>query len=231
MKTKKNTDFMKGLSDGIPIGLGYLSVAIGIGIMAVNAGLNVGQAVIISMTNLTSAGEVAGINVIAALGPFTEMLLMMLVINIRYSLMAVSLSQKLDESFTIPKRLFCGMFITDEIFGVASSYDKISTKYIYGLAIIPFIGWNLGTFIGAYAGEVVPKSVALAIGLSIYGMFTAIVIPAAKKDKGNAIAVFIAVLLSVVIYYFFSFISYGFSVIISSVIASLFAAMWRCKYE
>ncbi len=228
---KNNTDFKRGFLDGIPIGLGYLSVSIGIGVMAVSAGLNVFQAVVISMTNLTSAGEVAGIKVIALLGSFLEMALIQFVINIRYSLMAISLSQKLDESFTIPKRLFCGMFITDEIFGVASSYDKISAKYIYGLAIIPFIGWSLGTFIGAYAGEILPKSVTLALGIAIYGMFTAIVIPAAKKDKGNAIAVFIAVLLSVIIYYCFNFINYGFAVIISSVIASLFAAMWRCKFE
>ncbi len=134
------TRFMKGLRDGVPIGLGYLSVSIGIGIAAVAAGLNVITSLLISMTNLTSAGEAAGISVIAAGGTLIEMALVQLVINLRYSLMGISLSQKLDASFSTGHRLFLGAFITDEIFAVAVSQEKVHVRYMYGLVLVPYNG-------------------------------------------------------------------------------------------
>ena len=217
--------FRKGVIDGIPIGLGYLSVSIGVGITAAEKGLEVITALLISMTNLTSAGEIAGISVIAAGGTLLEMALIQLVINLRYSLMGISLSQRLDDSFTTGHRLVISTFITDEIFGAASRYNSIDTKYMYGIAVVPYIGWSLGTFIGAASGEILPASVNAALGMAIYGMFIAIVVPAMKRNMGALLAVTVAVLISCVIYFCFAdVISYGFSVIISSVAASLLAA-------
>ena len=213
--------FFKGFCDGIPIGLGYLSVSIGVGIVAVERGLGVISALLISMTNLTSAGEVAGISVIAAGGTLIEMALIQLVINLRYSLMGISLSQKLDNSFTTCHRLVISSFITDEIFAAASSQKVLNVKYMYGIAIVPYIGWSLGTFIGAAAGAVLPASVNAALGMAIYGMFIAIVVPAMKNDKGAFCVVVIASVVSCFIYFFIPVISYGFAVILSSVLASL----------
>ncbi|MGN1059221.1 MAG: AzlC family ABC transporter permease [Clostridia bacterium] len=228
---KAGAMFKKGLRDGIPIGLGYLSVAIGIGIAAVGGGLHAVTAVLISMTNLTSAGEAAGISLIAAGGTLLEMALVQLVINLRYSLMAISLSQKLDAGFTTGRRLFLGAFITDEIFAVASGQDKVSVQYLYGLVLVPYIGWAVGTTIGASAGTVLPASVTAALGMAIYGMFIAIFVPAVRKSRGVALAVFVAAGLSTLmrVVPFFSFISYGFSVIIASVTAAAAAAWvsWR----
>lgn len=217
--------FRKGFIDGVPIGLGYLSVSIGVGIAAAEKGLEVITALLISMTNLTSAGEIAGISVIAAGGTLLEMALIQLVINLRYSLMGISLSQKLDSSFTTGHRLVISSFITDEIFGAASRYPSLDIRYMYGIAIVPYIGWALGTFIGAVSGEILPVSVNAALGMAIYGMFIAIVVPAMKKNRGAFLAVITAVFISCMIYFFLSdVISYGFSVIISSVAASLLAA-------
>lgn len=224
-------EFTKGLRDGIPIGLGYLSVSIGIGITAVAGGMTAITALLMSMTNLTSAGEVAGISVIAAGGTLLEMALLQLVINIRYSLMGISLSQKLDSSFTTGHRLLASAFITDEIFGVASARESVNIRYFYGLAVVPYIGWALGTLIGAVAGEILPASVDLALGLAIYGMFVAIVVPAMKKSRGAVIAVLTAIAISCAIYFIpaLDVISYGFTVIIASALASAAAAFWRCK--
>ncbi len=223
---KKNTLFKKGLKDGIPIGLGYLSVSIGIGIAAVNSGLNVLTAVLISMTNLTSAGQAAGISLIAAGGTLVEMALVQLVINLRYALMGISLSQRLDGSFTTSQRLILGTFITDENFAVASAQNPLNTRYMYGLVIVPYLGWAAGTLIGASAGTVLPASVTTALGLALYGMFVAIVIPAAKRSKGVIFSVVIAAVISTILRVvpFFSWISYGFSVIIASVAAAVIAA-------
>ena len=113
--------FREGLRDGLPIALGYLTVAFGFGLTAVQAGLYPLTALILSLINETSAGQTAGLSVIAAHGTLIEMALTQFIINLRYSLMAISLSQRVDASFTVPARLLLGFSITDEIFAVAST--------------------------------------------------------------------------------------------------------------
>ncbi len=221
-----NTTFKQGLKDGIPIGLGYLSVSIGIGIAAVAGGLHIITALLMSMTNLTSAGQAAGISVIVAGGSFLEIAMVQLVINLRYALMGISLTQRLDGDFSMGKRLFLGAFITDEIYAVSSAKPIISPRYMYGLVIVPYIGWAAGTFLGAAAGTVLPASVTTALGMALYGMFVAIVVPAVKQSRMVTLAVCIAAALSTVFRVLpcFSFLGYGFSVIIASVTASVVAA-------
>ncbi|MBE7041649.1 MAG: branched-chain amino acid ABC transporter permease [Ruminococcaceae bacterium] len=229
----QHTPFKQGLKDGIPIGLGYLSVSIGIGIAAVGGGLHIITALLMSMTNLTSAGQAAGISIIAAGGTLIEIALVQLVINLRYALMGISLSQRLDTSFTTGKRLFLGAFITDEIYAVASAKESVNTKYMCGLAIIPYIGWAAGTLIGASAGTVLPVSVTTALGMALYGMFVAIVVPAMKKSCDVTIAVCIAAVLSTLfkVLPFLSCISYGFAVILSSVIAAAVTAFLSVRRQ
>lgn len=226
--TKAREDFKKGLRDGIPIGLGYLSVSFGFGIMAVSSGLSVFAAVLISMTNLTSAGQVAGISVIAGSGTFFEMALAQLVINMRYALMSLSLSQKLDKTFTPLSRLTASFGITDEIFAVASGKThEVSKHYMYGLIFLPFVCWSAGTFFGACAGEILPDRLKAALGIAIYGMFIAIFVPAARKALGVLLVVAVAIAASCCLKFIpiFSGVSQGFSIIISTVIAALFGAI------
>jgi predicted branched-subunit amino acid permease len=228
MNTQNKGLFKCGLKDGIPIALGYLSVSFGFGITAVNGGLSPLTAVLISLTNLTSAGQVAGVEVILALGTLLEMALTQLTINIRYSLMSLSLSQKLDKSFTIPHRLITSFGITDEVFGVASSKkEPIKPIYMYGLILLPFLGWTIGTTLGAVAGNILPDSINQALGIAIYGMFVAIVLPPAKREKGVLVAALIAILISLSLAYIplFSFITSGFAIIISALIAAVIAAL------
>ncbi len=146
---------MQGVKDGFPICLGYFSVSFGVGILAIKSGLSAWIAVIISATNLTSAGQVAGIGVIAVGGSFIEMVLTQLLINCRYSLMGLSLSQNLSKEFTLIHRMIAAFGITDEIFGVAASKtEPLTPNYMYGLISISTIGWVLGTFLGAVCGEI-----------------------------------------------------------------------------
>ena len=228
MNTQKASLFKSGLKDGIPIALGYLSVSFGFGITAVNGGLSPLSAVLISLTNLTSAGQVAGVGVILALGSLLEMALTQFTINIRYFLMSIALSQKLDESFTLPHRLLASFGITDEIFGVASSKrDALKPIYMYGLILLPFIGWSLGTLLGAVAGNILPKAINQALGIAIYGMFVAIVIPQAKRDKGVLISALISIAVSLCLAFIplFSFITSGFAIIVSAIVAATVAAL------
>ena len=219
--------FFSGIKDGIPIALGYLSVSFAFGITAVNSGLSGLNAVAISATNLTSAGQLAGVDIIAACGTLIEMALTQLIINLRYMLMSLSLSQKKDESFTLLDRLVVSFGITDEIFAVASAKHRIYPAYMYGLILMPFIGWTSGTFLGAFSGEILSQDMKSALGIAIYGMFIAIIIPPSKKDRGALLAIIVSVTISIMIHYipYFNFITEGFSVIICAVIASVIAAI------
>ncbi len=223
---KKKSDFLSGLISGIPIGLGYLSVSFGFGIMAVNAGLSVLEAFMISLTNLTSAGQAAGVDIIAANGPLIEMAAVQFVINIRYALMAISLSQKLSSKFTFRHRLLAAYGITDEIFAVCSAKDgEVSPLFMYGVIFISTLGWVLGTFLGAFSGELLPSSVTAALGIMLYGMFTAIIIPPARKQKSILFVVIIAAALSIACKYLVRSLSGGLSVIICAIISAALAAV------
>ena len=225
--------YKEGLKDGIPIGLGYLSVSFGLGITAVSMGIKAIEALLISMTNMTSAGEVAGITIIAAGGTIVEMILAQLVINLRYSLMGISLTQRLDSRCTTPHRLLMSFGMTDEIFALAASKPYfVGPSYFYGLMTCPYIGWSLGTLAGALAGQLLPNDLQLALGIMIYAMFIAIIIPPACKSKGILGTVLIATALSCCLEYIpiFSFISAGFSIIICALIASCMMAL-LCPVE
>ncbi|MBO6116797.1 MAG: AzlC family ABC transporter permease [Ruminococcus sp.] len=219
------SNFFRGMSHGIPIALGYLSVSFGFGILAVQNGLSVLQSSVISASNLTSAGQAAGVEIIAAGGAILEMILVQLTINIRYSLMALSLSQKLDKSFTTPHRLLASYGITDEIFAVCSSQPGLLTPaYMYGMILISMIGWVLGTFLGASAGEMLPASVTSAMGIVLYGMFIAIIIPPSRKRKSVLFVTLVAAALSVLFRYVLTFVSGGFAMMICAVSAAALGA-------
>jgi len=218
--------FLRGITHGIPICLGYLSVSFGFGILAVKAGLSVFQAAAISATNLTSAGQKAGLDVIAAGGAIIEMILLQLTINIRYSLMALSLSQKLDKSFTTPHRFLASYGITDEIFAVCSAQkEPLTPAYMYGMIFIAAVGWVTGTALGAAAGELLPAAVSTAMEIVLYGMFIAIVIPPAKKQHGVLFAAVIAAALSVMFKFAVPALSEGFAMMISAITSALLTAL------
>ena len=194
--------YIKGLRDGVPIGLGYLSVSFSFGMLAVNMGLPIWSVVLISMTNLTSAGQFAGIGIIAAGSPMLEMIFAQFIINLRYSLMSVTLSQKTDETMTLPHRLLSSFFITDEIFAVASGQpEDVGCKYMYGLGTAPFLGWSLGTLLGAVAGNIMPDSLCSALGIALYAMFVAIVLPPARRSRPLIIVVAVSIALSCLLRY------------------------------
>lgn len=224
----RRSNFLTGLRDGIPIALGYLAVSFSFGIAAVAAGLSPLEAVLISMTNLTSAGQFAGIGIITSGGSYFELALSQFVINLRYSLMGISLSQKLHKSFSSGKRAILGYALTDEIYAVAVSRTKpVTPVYFFGLAFLPYIGWASGTGMGAVFGELLGEMLCNALSVAIYGMFIAIIVPVARKSIRTAIIIMVAIAISCVIYYVpvFDFISDGFSIIICAVIASVVGAL------
>lgn len=217
--------FRKGLMQGIGIALGYLSVSFSFGILAVQSGLTVWQAVLISVTNLTSAGQVAGVGLIAAAAAPLELFLAELVINIRYALMSLALSQKTDSAFSFPHRLLASFGITDEIFAVASiQKEPLKPAFMYGITLIAFLGWTFGTWLGAAAGTLLPEKLTNALGIALYGMFLAIILPPARKSKGILAVVIFAAACSVLLKVTMKWMSGGFALIIASLAAAVFGA-------
>lgn len=227
MEQASGNRFALGVNQGLPIGLGYLSVSFTFGIMAVGMGLPWWAALLISMTNLTSAGQVAGIVIIAAGGGYAELALSQLVINLRYALMSLTLSQKLDASVSRGQRFLMAFGITDEIFALAASRDGLlSCGYFMGLLVLPYLGWASGTLLGAGAGALLPSILTAVLGIAIYGMFLAIILPAARAQKSVTIVVLAAVCFSCLFHYlpFLSEISEGMSIIFCAVAASALGA-------
>ena len=217
-------DFIRGLRHGVPIALGYLSVSFTFGMKAVADGMTPLQAVLISATNLTSAGQFAGLPLMLSNASLMEMALTQLIINLRYALMSLSLSQKLDESMNTLSRMLFSFANTDEIFAVASSQP--GRHYLFGLMFTPYFGWTIGTLLGAVAGTLLPEFFRTALGIAIYGMFLAIILPPAKREEPVRLVVLIAIGLSLCLRYipWFSGISSGFAIIICAVAASAIGA-------
>jgi len=221
-------EYLRGLRYGIPIALGYLSVSFTFGIMAVSYGLYWWQAVLISMLTLTSAGQLAGIGVMLHPGQYIEMLISQITINIRYSFMSISLSQKLDSKFSGIYRWLLGFAMTDEIFAVASTEKEVKVSFFAGLATLPYLGWAFGTLFGAILGNILPATLMSALGIAMYGMFVAIVVPEMKERHTVLIVAVFALVLSCLFYYVpvLKQVSSGLSISICAVVAATAGAFF-----
>lgn len=216
-------NFTYGFRKGMPIALGYVPVSFTFGLMAVNGGLPVWLAIFISVSNITSAGQFAGTGLILAGAGYFEITLTTFIINIRYMLMSLSLSQKIEHKMPLYQRLIFAFGITDETFTVASMEEgKLPFSYLIGLISGPVCGWTLGTALGAFICSGLPDSLSSAMGIALYGMFIAIIVPPAKKSKAVLVIVLISVCIMCVLKYLpiFQAISRGFRIIIATVLGA-----------
>ncbi len=228
-KTGNNWNiFRSGMRDGVPIALGYFAVSFSLGIQAKQIGISAIAATVMSMTNLTSAGEAAALTLIAAHAPYLEMAISQLVINIRYMLMSCALSQKLDPKMPFFHRFLVAFGVTDEIFGISIGVPgKLNPLYSYGAMALAIPGWTIGTCLGVVMGNILPQRIVNALSIALYGMFVAIFIPPAKEDKHVALAVAVAMTgsLACTLLPYVKEISAGTRIIVLTVLISLIAAV------
>ena len=224
-------EIKRGMKNGIPIALGYLSVSFSFGAIAVSMGFSVIQAVLISLLNLTSAGQFASLGIIAGQGTYLEMAIVELTVNIRYAFMSLSLSQKVDEKFKGIYKWLLSFFITDEIFALSMLEENVSRTYFFGLASIS--GWMLGTTLGAMLGSIVPTVISNALSIALYAMFIAIIIPGMKKDKNIIKVVALAIIIRSGFYYLpiINQLSSGFAMTISALSSAFIGAVLFNKEE
>ena len=226
-------EFLCGCKKGIPIALGYFPVSFSFGVLVVSSGLPLGLATLISMTNLTSSGQFAGVSLMLTNASYIEMALTLLMINARYFLMSLSLSQKIDQKMSTLQRMIISFGITDETFSLASlQHGNLTFRFMSGFILLPIIGWTCG----AFACEVLMNFFFFllqnAMGIALYGMFLAIIVPPATKSRKILEVVFISAVMSVIFFYgqMFDHLSSGFKLIIATLSGAIYGA-WRYPLE
>lgn len=221
-------EYLAGMKAGMPVCVGYFSVSFGFGAMAISMGLSVWQAVLISASNLTSAGQFAGLTVIAAGAVMIEMILTQLVINSRYALMGLALGQRLGPDAGTGQRLLAAFFNTDEVFALGMSRKgKLTVSFFVGAGTVAALGWVGGTALGAIAGTILPLAVRTALGTMLYGMFIAIVVPQARREKPMQICMAAALMLSCLFSWLpgLKTVSAGLAIVICTVAAAAVCAL------
>lgn len=225
--------YSHGVRTGLPVGVGYFSVSFGFGAMAAAQGIKALDATIISLSNLTSAGQFAGLTLMVAGATLWEIVLTQIVINSRYALMSLALSQRMGSRIGVLPRLVIAFFNTDEIFALAMAEKQpLTVSFMMGLGLAPILGWTAGTLCGALAGSVLPLSIRTALGVMLYGMFVAIVVPPAKTEKSVLATVVTALTLSCLFKWLpvLSGISAGIAIVCCTVIAAALCA-WLFPIE
>ena len=221
--------FKYGCRDGVPIMLGYLTVSFTFGVSCLAKGFAWWMPLLCSFTNFTGTGQFAGMDLIAAGGSVVELIATMLVINARYSLMGISLSQKLEGKTTLLQRLVIAFGLTDENYAVAIRQPRdVSFEYFLGVSLTSFSGWVAGTLLGALAGNVLPESLLSAFGIALYAMFIAIVVPPCRTSKAIFTVVLTAIAMSCLFYYVpvLNGLSSGWSIIICGIVSALIGAIF-----
>ncbi len=222
-----------GVRTGVPVGLGYFSVSFGFGTMAAAQGIKALDAALISVSNLTSAGQFAGLTLIVAAATLWELVLTQLVINSRYALMSLALSQRMGEKIGIFPRLFIAFFNTDEIFALAMARkEPLTVPFLLGLGTLPILGWTGGTLFGALAGSVLPQDIRAALGVMLYGMFIAIVVPPAREERPVLVTAALALIFSCLFTWLpgLKQVSAGISIVVCTVAAAGVCA-WKFPIE
>lgn len=219
--------YRTGVRRGMPVGVGYFSVSFGFGAMAAANGIRALDATLISASNLTSAGQFAGLTLILASAGLWELILTQIVINSRYALMSLALGQKMGSRIGFWPRLVIAFFNTDEIFALAmAERQPLTLPFMLGLGTLPILGWTSGTLCGALAGSVLPLMVRTALGVMLYGMFIAIVVPPARQEKPVLAAVALALILSCLFTWVpgLNRVSAGIAIVVCTVVAAAVCA-------
>ena len=228
-------DFYNGIKKSIPIGLGYLAVSFTFGIYCVNNGLSALAATIMSLTNLSSTGQFVGVDLIIRMASYFELALVVFVVNLRYILMSISMSQHLESDVRLRDKIIFSFAITDEIYAVAiKEKKKINAKFMFGMMILPILGWTLGTLLGAIASNIFPTRISASFNIALYAMFISAFFPEVIKNFKIAFVVLTSIVLSCLFYYIPFLnenISSGFKIIIIAIFVCSLAALIFPKEE
>lgn len=227
------TEFIKGVKAGISIAIGYIPIAITFGLVSKSSGIPNTVSILMSLLIFAGASQFIGVNLMAHGATGLEIVMTTFILNFRHFLMSSSLTQKIYDKTTKKLLSVLAFGITDETFAVASlrSEEKISPWFMLGLNFIAFTSWNFGTWIGVFLGDAIPNSLKTSMNIALYAMFMGLLVPALKESKPVLVVTFIAIFVNCLLQWIplFSFISMGWSIIISTVISAVVGAVLYSK--
>lgn len=224
---REGLTFQNGIKDGLPICLGYFSVSFAFGIAAMQAGLPAWGPILTSLTSFTGTGQFVGVNLMATGAACLEIAFTVLIINMRYLLMSLSLSQKIPVSFTLLQRMVIAFGNTDEIYAVVMQQARpLTFPYMAGIILCSFSGWCGGTLLGTFASTALPLSVRSALDIMLYAMFIAIIVPPIRSAKPIRNVAALSILLSCGFHFLpiFDGLGSGWIIIICGIVASALGA-------
>ena len=233
METGKDI-FIQGYKHGIPIGIGYFAVAFSLGIAARGYGFSAAQGFLSSLITYASAGQYMGFALYATEASLIELIILTFIINARYILMGFALNQRMPEGTPFRTRLLVSTCITDEIFGITIARPGVPTPfYTFGALIAAVPLWALGTALGISMGSILPARIVSALSVALFGMFLAVIIPPARRDRVLLGFIALAMLSSYLggVLPGVSSISSGVRTILLTVILSLLAAVFFPRSE
>jgi 4-azaleucine resistance transporter AzlC len=227
--------FADGLKAGISIAIGYIPIAIAFGILAMSSAVPSYAAVLMSLIVFAGASQFIGIQLIIIGTSPWQIIVTTFILNLRHFLMSSSLSSRLSKNISKPMLSLISFGVTDETFAVATTgeHEELSAQYLIGLNGIAFLSWNFGTWIGIFAGNVLPASLVNSMNIALYCMFIGLLIPSVKNNKPALIVAVSAMLINAALKYlpYTSSLSSGTTIIVSTLLAAVVGTIFFKEVE
>lgn len=208
----------KGIQAGIPILLGYIPIGIAYGMMASHAGLPLSASAGLSLFVYTGAGQMAAVGMLENGAAVLAIIFTTFILNLRHVIMSACVMQKLQNGNRWQRALL-SFWITDEVFAVYMTDTKAKPTgwFLAGLAISSYLAWQIGSWIGIYTTTLLPENVSASLGISLYAMFIALIVPGFKKSGRLTAVILITALFSWIFQYF---VSSSWSIIFSTLLGA-----------
>jgi 4-azaleucine resistance transporter AzlC len=215
---KKPSPFTYGLQAGISIGIGYMPIALTFGLLAKATGITVTETFLMSLLVFAGASQYIALSLLSIGTGAFEIVLTTFIVNIRHFLLSASLYEKLEDAPKPIKALY-SFGITDETFSlVATREGKISTGFMFGVISIAYGSWVVNSVIGYLIGSSLPSTLQESMGIALYAMFVALLVPSLKKQRK---VLYLAGLAAILNSLFYQFMAPGWAIVSATLISSV----------
>ncbi|MEG1641903.1 MAG: AzlC family ABC transporter permease [Synergistaceae bacterium] len=224
----KNTflikEFINGVKVGTPIAIGYIPGAAAFGILAKTASLTLWESLFMSAVVFAGASQFVAINLYLAGSALPEIVFATAMINLRHIMLSSSLSKRIKSKIPLLKKFWIFFQLTDESFSVASMQkeESLSANFVIGVNFPGHFTWIFGSYLGWWGTSFLPHTIQLCMGIAIYALFLALLVPAAKASKAALIVTLSAMSISAVIKWtpLSTFFNKGIGIMISATIGA-----------
>ena len=196
-------NFLYGLKMSVPVMLGFIPVAIAFAIMASSAGMSSGESVAMSVMVFAGASQMMAVGMIAEGAGQIAIVVATFIMNLRHFIMSTCVFGRMKKT-GLAERLLCSFGVTDESFAIFTTTEKerCDKWYFFGVFLGTYSSWIVGTIIGTFLGSILPASVSNSLGIALYAMFIALLVPNVKGNWRLLLVVVITALINKALRFF-----------------------------